>query len=40
MATTPEPTHREIYQTLQVTDQVMTPVKTWSPTIVTENASQ
>lgn len=39
-ATTPERTHREIYQTLRITDQVMTPVKTWSPTIVTERAPQ
>lgn len=29
---TPEPVHREIYQTLEITDKVMTPVKTWSPT--------
>ena len=38
--TTPEPVHREIYKTLQITDQVMKPVKTWSPTIVTENGPQ
>lgn len=29
--TTPEPVHREIYQTLQVPLEVMEPVKTWMP---------
>jgi hypothetical protein len=27
--TTPEPTHREIYSTLQIPAEVMKPVKTW-----------
>ncbi len=36
----PESTHREIYRTLQIPEQMMTPVKTWTPTIVTENGSQ
>ena len=37
--TTPEPVHREIYETLQVPVEVMAPVKTWTPAgliIVTE----
>jgi transposase len=38
--TTPEPIHREIYMTLQIADQVMTPVRTWSPTIVTEHTHE
>jgi transposase len=38
-STTPEPPHREIYRTLQITQQVMTPVRTWSPSIVTEKAN-
>lgn len=29
---TPEPIHREIYQTLQIPPEVMKPVKTWVPT--------
>ena len=29
---TPEAIHREIYRTLQIPDEVMKPVKTWSPT--------
>jgi len=28
-ATTAEPLHREIYSTLRIPDQVMTPIKTW-----------
>ncbi|MBI4455891.1 MAG: IS1634 family transposase [Acidobacteria bacterium] len=28
-ATTPEPTHREIYQTLKISQEVMKPLKTW-----------
>jgi hypothetical protein len=28
-ATTPEPSHREIYSTLKITLEVMRPVKTW-----------
>mgnify|MGYP001054387087 CR=1 FL=1 len=39
-ATTPEPDHREIYQTLGITHQVMTPVRTWSTDVVTENRPQ
>lgn len=39
-ATTPERVHREIYETLQITDRVMAPVKTWSPSIVTEKPPQ
>jgi hypothetical protein len=37
-ATTPEPPHREIYKTLGVPLEVMTPVKTWhdATSIVTE----
>jgi len=30
-ATTPEPQHREIYAVLGLTEEVMTPVKTWLP---------
>jgi hypothetical protein len=29
-ASTPEEVHREIYRFLQIPDQVMTPVKTWT----------
>jgi transposase len=39
---TPESRHAEIYRTLQIPDQVMKPVKTWTkrdPVVVTENAS-
>jgi len=28
-ASTPEPIHREIYRTLQIPEEIMTPVKTW-----------
>lgn len=38
--TTPDSVHQKIYDTLQITGQVMTPIKTWGPTIVTENAPQ
>lgn len=37
--TKPESTHLEIYRTLQIPERVMIPVKTWTPTIVTENGS-
>lgn len=30
-SSTPEPIHREIYQTLQIPAEVMKPVKTWVP---------
>jgi transposase len=39
---TPEPRHAEIYRTLQIPEQVMKPVKTWTrraPEVVTENPS-
>jgi len=29
--TTPEPVHREVYETLQVPLEVMVPVRTWTP---------
>ena len=29
---TPEAIHREIYRTLDIAHQVMTPVKNWAPT--------
>ena len=35
---TAEDVHREIYGTLRIPEQVMKPVKTWAPTIVTENS--
>lgn len=34
--TTPEPTHREIYRILQIPEEVMRPVKTWEPPVVTK----
>jgi transposase len=34
--TTPEPTHREIYRLLGIPEEVIRPVKTWEPRIVTK----
>jgi transposase len=31
-SSTPEPIHHEIYRTLQISPEIMTPVKTWAPT--------
>lgn len=37
---TPEPVHRKIYETLRIPIRVMKPVRTWAPTIVTENGGR
>jgi hypothetical protein len=34
--TTPEPEHRAIYSTLQIPTEVMTPVRTWTPSVGTQ----
>ena len=35
-ASTPEPRHKEIYETLHIPSEIMRPVKTWLRAIVTE----
>jgi len=37
---TPEPVHREIYQTLQIPAQVMRPIRKWTTSIGTKSAAQ
>ena len=38
--TTPEAVHQKIYQILGIPAEVMRPVTTWRPTVVTENGLQ
>jgi transposase len=38
--TTPEDAHQRIYEILEIPAEVMRPVKTWGPTVVTENGLQ
>lgn len=39
-ATTPEPVHQQIYRTLGIPSQVMTPVRTWTRLVGTQNPAE